>query len=225
MDREGLNRILEDYRNLLQEIDAWFAGCLAAAGPERIRCGQGCSDCCRGLFDITLLDAFLIRAAVARLPRKVLEAAQQRAATRLPELQRLWPGFAPPYLLNSLPEEEWMEMPEDDQIPCPLLGEDRLCLVYGSRPMTCRLHGLPHVDRSGEVFLDSWCSRNFPGENPLTDEALRWTFRPAFAREAALLRELGRLLTGFPRSEMDTFIPLVLLTDYAAVDWKSLPEG
>ena len=216
-------RILEDYRKLLGEIDAWFGACLKAAAPERIHCRKGCRECCRGLFDITLLDALLIRDAVAALPEEVREAAQRRAAPRLTELQRRWPDFSPPYLLNTLPEQEWTEMPEDDETLCPLLGEDGRCLIYQARPMTCRLHGLPHVDCSGEVFLDSWCSRNFAGENPLADPALRWTFRAAFAREAALLAELGMLLTGAPRRELDTFIPLALLTDYDAVDWRHLP--
>ncbi|NLC71319.1 MAG: YkgJ family cysteine cluster protein [Desulfuromonadaceae bacterium] len=218
-----MRRILEDYRRLLREVDSWFAGCIASAGTERIACGRGCSECCRGLFDITLLDAFLIQEAIADLPQAAREEARQRAVSRLPELKRLWPDLSPPYLLNGLPGEEWMEMPEDDPTPCPLLGENRLCLIYEARPMTCRLQGLPHVDRSGEVFLESWCSHNFRGEKPLDDPALRWTFREAFAREAALIGKLAEILTRFPHREMDTFIPLVLLTDYDAVDWRNLP--
>jgi Fe-S-cluster containining protein len=221
MDNNRLRQPLADYRTLLQEVDTWFAGCVAAAaGTERIACRQGCNECCRGLFDITLLDAFLIQEAVNDLEKTILEAARRRAALRLPELHRLWPDFSPPYLLNTLPEQEWTEMPEDDTIPCPLLGEDGFCLIYQARPMTCRLHGLPHVDHSGAIFLDTWCSRNFPGETPLADPSLRWFFRQAFAGEAALIRQLGEILTGTPRSEMDTFIPLALLSDYAAIDWQ-----
>ena len=222
MDKSRLRRTLADYRALLKEVDGWFAGCLAAPlGTERIACRRGCNECCRGLFDITLLDAFLIQEAVKDLEKAVGAEVRRRAALRLPELKRLWPDLAPPYLLNTLPKEEWMEMPEDDAIPCPLLGEDGFCLIYEARPMTCRLHGLPHVDLSGVIFLDSWCSRNFNGEDPLADPSLRWVFREAFAREASLVRELSEILTGIPRSEMDTFIPLVLLTDYAAVDWRN----
>ncbi|MBN1141340.1 MAG: YkgJ family cysteine cluster protein [Deltaproteobacteria bacterium] len=219
------SEILKDYRNLLDEIDGWFGACLNAAGAERIRCRSGCRECCRGLFDITLLDAFLIQEAVAALPEEAREAARRRAEPRLTELKRLWPDFSPPYLLNALPEQQWTAMPEDDETPCPLLGEDGRCLIYQARPMTCRLHGLPHVDGSGEVFLDSWCSRNFPGEDPLSDPTLRWRFQEAFSREAALLAELGMLLTGMPRRELDTFIPLVLLTDYDAVAWRHLGGG
>lgn len=222
---DNLPSVLADYRRLLREIDCWFARCLAAAGAERIACRSGCHACCRGLFDITLLDAFLIREAVAALPADVREEALRRAAPRLPELKRLWPDLAPPYLLNQLPEEEWTEMPEDDERPCPLLGADGCCLIYQARPMTCRLHGLPHVDLSGEIFLDVWCSRNFTGENPLADPALRWSFRKAFTQEAALLQQLALLLTGLPRGEMDTFIPLALLADYETVDWRSLPPA
>jgi len=83
MDNNRLRQTLADYRTLLQEVDTWFAGCVAAAaGTERIACRQGCNECCRGLFDITLLDAFLIQEAVNDLEKTILEAARRRAALR-----------------------------------------------------------------------------------------------------------------------------------------------
>lgn len=218
----ALDDILTDYRQLLESVDAWFAGCLAAAPPGRIACGPGCSACCRGLFDITLLDAYLLQQAFAHLPGSRQAPALAAARTRRTELQQQWPGFAAPYLLNGLPDAEWTEMPEDDQNPCPLLGADGRCLVYDSRPMTCRLHGLPNIDVSGESFADTCCTLNYVGSDPLADPALRWTFRAAFEREIALFHAFTRELTGRPWTELDTFIPNALLIDFAAVDWQAL---
>lgn len=215
-----MERILDKYRELLERIDVWFGRCLELAGPGRIRCRRGCRGCCRGLFDITLLDACLLQEGFGRLPAATRVAVLRRARPRLSELQRRWPGFAHPFILNGMPDEEWTEMPEDDETLCPLLGGDGLCLVYPFRPMTCRLHGLPNVDLSGESFSDAWCTLNFPDADPLAMPELRWEFRKVFAAEIGLFRQFTAQLLGRPVNELDTFIPTALLIDFAGTDWQ-----
>jgi len=217
-----MNDLLEEYRNLLARIDGWFDRSLAAAGPGRIACARGCSACCRGLFDITLLDALLLQQGFAALAESVREASLAQSRRRLAELQGRWPGFAAPYLLNAMPDEEWTEMPEDDETPCPLLGEDGACLVYPWRPMTCRLHGLPNIDLSGESFSDEWCTKNFSDADPLTMPELRWAFRRTFEEEIRMFRRFTARLLGAPRNEIDTFIPTALLIDFSGTGWKNL---
>jgi len=219
MDR--LLLLLDAYRRLLAEVDAWFAACQSAI-PGQIACRAGCGACCRGLFDITLLDALLLRESFDRLPEKLRRPTIDAALDRLAGLRRAWPEFRSPFLLNGMPDAEWTEMPEDDETPCPLLGDDGRCLVYEARPMTCRLHGLPNIDLSGESFSDAFCTLNFTGADPLAEPALRWSFRAAFTREIELFRAFTRELTGRDRPELDTFIPTALLIDFAAVDWKTL---
>ena len=208
-----LSAILDDYRALLETVDAWFARCMEAAG-RHIQCRLGCSGCCRGLFDISLMDAALLRRGFDALPDVIRTPVLAKARARLAELRERWPGFGPPYLLNHLPDEEWTEMPEEDETPCPLLGEDGRCLVYAFRPMTCRLHGLPNIDLSGESFSDECCTLNFVESDPLALPELRWTFRRTFAAEIRLFGEFTAALLGAPRNELDTFIPLALLMDF-----------
>jgi len=217
----SLVSIVADYRRLLAEVDGWFAGCQQAV-PGQITCRVGCSGCCRGLFDITLLDAFLLKEAFDRLPKELRRLPLARAEARLDELHRAWPHFAAPYLLNALPDDEWTEMPEGDETPCPLLGADGRCLIYAARPLTCRLHGLPNIDLSGESFADSCCSLNYVTADPLADQRLRWPFRAAFGREIELFRAFALELTGRDWVELDTFIPTALLIDFAAIDWRTL---
>lgn len=215
-DSATLQDIVGQYQALLAKVDNWFAQCKAAC-EEQIRCAAGCSACCRGLFDISLLDAFLLQTGFMRLPAQRQAKIRAQAELRLRQLQADWPELQPPYLLNRLPDELWTEMPEDDQTPCPLLGEDGACLVYEQRPMICRTHGLPNIDLSGESFSDLYCSLNFSGRDPLKLDNLRWSFRRSFLEEFDLLDRFTRQLLGFPLREADTFIPLALLIDFSAL--------
>jgi Fe-S-cluster containining protein len=219
MPGRSTKQILKQYQALLEELDTWFSGCIRVTEPGLIRCAAGCSACCRGLFDITLLDARLLQEGFRRLPGPVRATVLDRARPRLAELEKRWPDFGAPYLLNYLPDSEWTEMPEDDETPCPLLGEDGRCLVYAWRPMTCRLHGLPNIDVSGESFADTWCNLNFVETNPLLRLELRWGFRDNFAREILLFREFSSQLLGFAVNEWDTFIPTALFIDFTTTDW------
>lgn len=214
-------QILAAYRILLGEVDAWFDGCLQAGG-SRLACRGGCRACCRALFDITLLDAWLLKEAFARLPATTRRQVLDRCQPRLDELQQLWPRLQPPYLLNSLPEEEWTAMPEDDQTPCPLLDDEGLCLIYEARPLVCRLHGLPSIDLSGEDFDGTVCTLH--PEEPqmvLPDKVLHWRFREVFTREAELLAVFVERLGSAGAEGFDTFIPLALLADYGQIDWRT----
>ena len=214
-----MNDILSRYGLLLQEVDEWFGHASGLAGPD-VSCRKGCSACCRGLFDITLLDACYLKKGFDKLDRTGKKAALARAQGRLLSLQALWPEYAEPYVLNYRPEGDWDElMPEEDETPCVLLGDDGNCLVYDYRPMTCRLNGLPLVDVSGEVFFEEWCTLNFIGKDPLCQENLRWKFRKHFQDELGLFHQFTKKLIGSPVNELDTLIPTALLIDFEKFDW------
>ena len=218
---QRLTKTVHAYRQLLGEIDTWFSTCLQVGGSS-LSCRGGCSACCRALFDISLLDAWLLKDAFAELTLDVQRQVVNRCQPRLSELRGRWPALSHPYLLNTLPEEEWLAMPEEDQTPCPLLDESGYCLVYAARPMTCRLHGLPNVDIGGEDFDGTICTLHNGNPLALPDEILRWRFREVFTHEINLFQEFTTALTGSSWTELDTFIPLALLADYDAVEWHNL---
>ncbi|MFO7813275.1 MAG: YkgJ family cysteine cluster protein [Pelovirga sp.] len=209
-----MQEILADYRQLLGGIDDWFAGCIESSRGQ-VACRPGCSACCRGLFEISLLDAALLQSGFAELAEPVKEQVLVKARLRVGDLQQRWPEFQSPYILNRLPNHDWQNMPEDDLTPCPLLGADGNCLVYQSRPLTCRLHGLPNIDCSGESFSDDWCTLNFVDSNPLKMMALRYPFHDTFACEFELLGLFAEQVTGRRQLELDTFIPSGLLIDFS----------
>ena len=209
-----LSSILIRYRELLSEVDAWFVKCSLVSG-DQISCERGCSACCRGLFDITLLDAFMLKDSFDMLPEEIKEAVLKKSRRRIGQIRKIWPDFDDPWLLNRYPEEDWDKvMPEEDETPCPLLGEDGSCMVYDGRPMTCRLNGIPLVDNSGEVLFDEWCSLNFTDSHPLEIEGLRFCFNEIFTQEQLLFREFTRQMFGRPFNELDTLIPMAVLIDF-----------
>ena len=214
------DEILQRYALLLSEVDRWFTRCLSLF-PTEISCARGCSDCCRGLFDITLLDAVFLRKGFERLPDPLRKGITERAKCRLEGLRAIWPELAPPYLLNHRPEEEWDAlMPDEDETRCVLLGDDGLCLIYDHRPMTCRLHGLPLVDPDGTVLHDEWCTLNFTDADPLIHKELRDEFTRMLKEEVVLFRGLEMILLNKSIKELDTLIPLALLVDYRHYDWS-----
>lgn len=202
---------------LLREIDSWFARAMETH-PEHISCQSGCSECCRSLFDITMLDAALLSEGFSRLDTATRTSVLQKVNERLEQLKGTWPEYDYPYTLNHRPEDEWQElMPEDDETPCVLLGNDDRCLVYEFRPMTCRLHGLPLIDTSGEIMHDEWCTENFVDLDPLEEKGLAAPFDRIFREEAALGREFTTYIFGTAYDEMDTFIPTALLIDFSTL--------
>lgn len=220
-----MKTILQNYGALLSTVDRWFNRCLSVS-PDKIKCVQGCSECCRALFDITLLDAWFLKSGFDRLDEYTKQEALGKAVKRLHSLQNVWPDFDKPYLLNIKPEEEWEElMPDEDETLCPLLSTEGKCLVYEYRPMTCRLHGIPLVDVSGEVFHDEWCTKNFTGENPLAESELYWNFSTCFQTEITIFQQFTFELFNQYINELDTFIPLALLMDYEKFEWKEWLKG
>ena len=137
-----MDDILARYGLLLEEVDEWFDHASGLTGPD-VSCRKGCSACCRGLFDITLLDACYLSRGFEKLDALTNKTVLARAKGRFLSLQSLWPEFTEPYILNYRPEADWdVLMPEEDENPCVLLGDDGKCLVYDYRPMTCRLNGI-----------------------------------------------------------------------------------
>ena len=219
-----MNDILDTYESLLVEVDGWFEACLSRHAAL-IACRQGCSACCRGVFDITLLDALCLKRGFDRLPLSVQADVQLKAVAPLVELTDHWPEFERPWILNHIPEQFWDEMmPEEDETPCPLLSDDGACLVYDQRPMTCRLNGIPLIDTTGEALFDEWCTLNFIDCDPMVFEDIRHSFNELFTQELLLFRELTRRIFGRAVSELDTIIPAAVFLDADTISLIRLPE-
>lgn len=147
-----LSQIFARYASLRQEADAVFAH-LEAQYPECVTCREGCSDCCHALFDLSLVEAMAINAAFneafghGRERSEILTRASEtdRALTRHKrEMFRAEKDGQSP--------KEIMAQAATLRMRCPLLGPDERCLLYESRPITCRLYGIP-TEISGQAHV------------------------------------------------------------------------
>jgi Fe-S-cluster containining protein len=218
-----MDDVLDRYGKLLGEVDRWFDGCLSRH-PDQIVCGRGCSACCRGLFDITLLDALYLKRGFDRLPMPEQQEMREKSVARLAALEADYPEFRRPWTINHMSEEIWNGMmPEDDETPCPLLSDQGVCQVFAHRPMTCRLNGLPLIDVNGEWFCEEFCTLNFTGDDPGGLEDIRFPFRDLFTRELLLFRELTGRILGRQLNELDTIIPAAVFLDPGTLAQVRLP--
>lgn len=137
-----LSHIFTRYEQLRNRVDALFAR-IAREYGDCLVCGQGCSDCCHALFDLSLVEAIYInrsfRHEFAHGPAR--SAILERAATVDRKLTRMKRSL---FLEEKAGQavDEIMDRASSMRIACPLL-ENNICQMYDYRPITCRLYGIP----------------------------------------------------------------------------------
>ncbi len=145
------------YDTLLQAIDRWFARGITEAGDGVVPCRTGCTACCHGPFDISPADAAMVAEAIRDLPEDVRTGVVGRANAQLATYIAAIEGWGAPWDVDALSEDAFdalcLALAEE---PCPALGEEGGCLIYESRPATCRMTGLGMLTHSGEL-LENVC--------------------------------------------------------------------
>ncbi|HKN86128.1 MAG TPA: YkgJ family cysteine cluster protein [Nitrospiraceae bacterium] len=138
-------------RRLFQHAEGWFQRGQAAL-LESLPCRPGCTRCCYGPFAITLLDQLELQQGLQALSPPIQSDIHARAQSQMETMEEAFPRLRQsPYI------DEWKERELDDlvtrfsELPCPALDSDGRCLVYTSRPLTCRMMGLP-VESNGLVY-------------------------------------------------------------------------
>ena len=124
--------------SLLQELEAVFSG-MRKKFPAEVTCGPGCVDCCYACFNVGFVEAMFINHHWRRITdeevRKgvLLRAGQARATV---EEKRKELDGALDLKDRSKEIATW-------RVRCPLLNDEKRCVLYEYRPVTCRVYGLP----------------------------------------------------------------------------------
>ncbi len=124
---------------------------------NKIKCCRGCSQCCHQIFNITLIDEYVIRKFVNNLPKVQRNTLKSKAKN---------------FIANSktvdCKSEEYSKIPG---IPCPALGETGECTIYEGRPLICRRFGPPIYDYKNPTNIYS-CELNFKSGEEIFDDNL-----------------------------------------------------
>lgn len=132
----------DQYEALVQKADAAFAQ-VQEKYPQQVHCGQGCSDCCHALYDLTLIEALYIKTKFDLLitgeARGVLIENANEADRKIHRLKRQ--AYKDHEAGQS--ESEILEAMARQRVRCPALNDENRCSIYAIRPITCRTYGIP----------------------------------------------------------------------------------
>lgn len=134
----------EKYKALVDQVEAVFKK-VEQEYNECVACKVGCADCCHALFDLTLIEAMFIKGQFDKIipleARKDIIEKANEADRKVYKLKRK----ASKEYQEGRSEKEILEEMAAQRVRCPLLDSDDRCELYESRPITCRLYGIPTV--------------------------------------------------------------------------------
>lgn len=124
---------------------------------NKIKCSRGCSQCCHQIFNITLIDEYVIRKSIINLPELQRNTLKSKAKNYIANFKTV-----------DFKSEEYSKTPG---IPCPALGEKGECTIYEGRPLICRRFGPPIFDYKNPTHIYS-CELNFKSGEEIFDDNL-----------------------------------------------------
>ncbi len=111
--------------------------------PKEVFCREKCSDCCYALFDLTIIEALYLNHKFnekfsGEEKNKIIENAVKTDRAIVKLKREAYREFE-----KNKNEVDILAKMGRERIRCPLLGPDNLCILYESRPITCRIYGIP----------------------------------------------------------------------------------
>lgn len=150
------NEIINKYIDLTELIQDEFERNAEKYG-DKLKCRDGCSQCCSQIFRITLLDAEIIKIHFRKLENTQQSILKTKAENYINKTGEF-----------DIESEEYSKIPK---IPCPALSENGSCMIYEARPVICRRFGPPVFDYKNPEKLFA-CELNFYGGEEIIDELL-----------------------------------------------------
>ena len=137
----SMNDLFKYYeKRLVAGSDLAFAKA-SEAHPDCVACRPGCSDCCRAVFGLFLVEAAYLKDRFEELPDHERSAALERCELADRDLKRLEKKLQ---VLRDDPAAAASVM-ATERVRCPLLNDESECILYPHRPITCRVYGIPTV--------------------------------------------------------------------------------
>lgn len=144
------------YFDLIDFADSAFTE-MSAAHPDSVLCKRGCDDCCHAVFGLFLVEAAFLNEAFQALEKPV----RTETLSRCTEAEQAAARLEGELRAARHEPERAARIMAVERVRCPLLTGSGDCLIYDSRPLTCRVYGIPAlVGGSLRVCGRSAFSRN-----------------------------------------------------------------
>ena len=146
------------YDTLLQALDRWFARGSAEAG-RRAWSHAGPVAPPAATAPLTSPPPTLPWSLTlcVRSRTTIADGVVERANAQVARYAAAVEGWGAPWDVDAVAEDAFDALCEEfAEEPCPALGEEGGCLIYESRPATCRMTGLGMLTHSGEL-LENVC--------------------------------------------------------------------
>ena len=138
-----LEHVFKKYEVFVKQLDGVFDS-VRQQYSDCVKCKLECADCCHALFDLSLVEALYVNSkfldSVVDDKKSEILASANKTDRRIYQLKRK--AFKAVEAGEKSEEQVLFEMAAE-RIRCPLLNNDNQCDLYASRPITCRLYGIP----------------------------------------------------------------------------------
>ncbi len=130
------------YERIVHKVDEMFDR-MKEKYPDEIRCDSGCTECCYGLFDLTLIEAVYVNFHFHRIFTGPSKETLLEKANRIDRQTYKIKKAAFKAQQQGKDEDAIMEEVARQRVRCALLNEDNRCDLYAFRPIACRIDGIP----------------------------------------------------------------------------------
>jgi Fe-S-cluster containining protein len=147
-----IEELFSQYAAYVRKADILFKT-IKEKYPDSVRCRIRCCDCCHAVFGVLPIEAAFINYHFNRLERKERRDILRRAEKAETEMLKAKES------LKIFDENEKMKVYGigKQRVRCPFLSEKEECVFYDTRPVICRVYGVPYSMFNGKKQLSYVC--------------------------------------------------------------------
>jgi Fe-S-cluster containining protein len=133
-----IEELFQTYEFLVDKADAAFRE-IQGSHSSCVKCQPHCSDCCHAVFGLFLIEASYLKKQFDKLPPE----EKKDALLRMNETERGLKRLESKMRAHGDDPSLQAYILATERIPCPLLNQEKECILYAHRPITCRVYGVP----------------------------------------------------------------------------------
>lgn len=196
-----IENLFSQYTNTARKADLLFKT-IREKYPMSVKCRVRCCDCCHAIFGVFPIEAAYINYHFDRLERKARRDALRRAEKAEAEMLKAKDR------LKVFEEDPKMKVfgLGKQRVRCPLLQDSEECVLYETRPIICRVYGVPYTLKKENKEVSYVCGiSNFEEKASYQSVKLDKIYQELVRLSTDLLTEAGFLN---PAAKANLMLPL-----------------